>query len=481
MSQEHQSQNHDLLTPEEAQQVIKLYAEREKKRREEAERLAAMPKLEDLSSLLNLPMQTVRDMAYEVKKQVNLPIELDDLGNEHVPQKLADLIIARAGQIEKAKLAEQERLAKMASLKDVASGLGINEDEAARLLKEVRDAMAPPIIDPILEEQLERQEFQRQEMSRHRLTVLLWLLAFIACVWIICYLYFKSAGIYFTNNEPSYTYNRPVEMPANVAYGPIATPPASTVAPPEGWRIGVVTQGLVVTMGNNQGAYQNDAKTREKLRECLMTYSRLRQPYEPRNIFKAPTSSVPYAPLSNDQKVSDMPGWAILTLSNKDKTKRIYFDLQAAASTDKAMQNDAKTRLDWLLDGKTSGRIAVLQTVKLAKHPLPKGLNMTVLGNGACIRINGAAPTKSNAPDTELASDIEKSVIEAAGIVNGLGMEPHQARIVLSTVNWQGSEDFSGVLNYYSLNHPSAEMPNGIAGLHLMISQASANYRTARR
>lgn len=201
MSQEHQSQNHDLLTPEEAQQVIKLYAEREKKRREEAERLAAMPKLEDLSSLLNLPMQAVRDLAYEVKKQVNLPIELDELGNEHVPQKLADLIIARAGQIEKAKQAEQERLAKLASLKDVASGLGINEEEAARLLKEVRDAMAPPIIDPKVEEARKKEELAKQAAYRQRMAVLLMILAITAALWILSYFAFRSAGIYYHSDR----------------------------------------------------------------------------------------------------------------------------------------------------------------------------------------------------------------------------------------------------------------------------------------
>ncbi len=201
MSQEHQSQNPELLTPEEAQQVIKLYAEREKKRREEAERLAAMPKLEDLSSLLNLPMQAVRDLAYEVKKQVNLQIELDDLGNEHVPQKLADLIIARAGQIEKAKQAEQERLAKLASLKDVASGLGINEEEAARLLKEVRDAMAPPIIDPKVEEARRKEELAKQAAYRQRMAVLLKILAITAALWILSYFAFRSSGIYYHSDR----------------------------------------------------------------------------------------------------------------------------------------------------------------------------------------------------------------------------------------------------------------------------------------
>lgn len=183
MSLEHQSQDHDLLTPEEAQRVIELYAEREKRRKEEAERIAAMPTLEDLSALLGLPLPKVRDLAYESRRQVDLPIELDEQGNEHIPQRLADLVIARAGQIEKAKQAEQERLAKMASLKDIASGLGINEVEAASLLKDVRESMAPPKIDPKVAAELERAELARQAAARRRMEMLLWTLGILILIW----------------------------------------------------------------------------------------------------------------------------------------------------------------------------------------------------------------------------------------------------------------------------------------------------------
>lgn len=175
--------------------MIKLYAEREKMRREEADRLAAMPALDDLSSLLNLPLNAIRELACKAQGSVNLPIEFDEEGYERVHQKFADKIIELADQAERAKLAEQERLAKMASLKDVASGLGISQDEAATLLTEVREVMAPPAIDPIFEEALEREEFKRQEINRNRLTVLFWFLAFAACLWIISYLVLKNYGI----------------------------------------------------------------------------------------------------------------------------------------------------------------------------------------------------------------------------------------------------------------------------------------------
>lgn len=486
MSQEHQSQNHDLLTPEEAQQVIKLYAEREKKRREEAERLAAMPKLEDLSSLLNLPMQAVRDLAYEVKKQVNLPIELDELGNEHVPQKLADLIIARAGQIEKAKQAEQERLARMASLTDIASGLGINENEAASLLKEVRMAMAPPVIDPKVEEARRKEELAKQAAYRQRMSVLLRILAVLICLWVLTYILLLKYGTVFLRR--SY-YPQQVGVPEREAIAPTSSSPPVKVGPapgrsithadlatficPPGWSIAHRNQSGSLTVGSPVGQYRSDHEALELLKQGLMAMHKRIGGYTGGNGMN-PVGNVPFVPLVKDQKTSDIVGWDILEVANKDGVRQVYVNNDGSDRSTVSGKADYMRRLQYLIDGKLPASAVKNQKLTLVRYPLPVGLNISLFGGGKCYRVAGTSQPNTSMSEKSMATYVQNSVLECAEIVVKKGAKPGNFMLMFATDRYLDTVSFDEVLNF--ANDPS-QAPDPFRYSHDTISKAVHRYR----
>src|SRR5512145_1290129 len=122
-----------LLTTDEAQELIELYAAREEARRKEAERLASLPKLSDVANLLGVTTDDLKPMLARVRMVSS--IEGEDV---RMTQAEADFLIELHGREERARQAELERRAQMTSLNEVAEGLSIPLNEAEELLREVR-------------------------------------------------------------------------------------------------------------------------------------------------------------------------------------------------------------------------------------------------------------------------------------------------------------------------------------------------------
>ena len=444
MPLEEEREEKGLLTPSEAQDLIALFAEREQARRAEAERIASMPMLADLASLLGAPVEALVPLLAGLRGEGAEPAS----GETRITQGEADRLLDLYNREEAERREREARRAEMTSLDDVAEGLRIPVDDAAELLAEVRRRRNPPLrlghdpqtgrlilipaqIDTV--EQLDpgaRMTFDDGLRGvRIAAALLVGVVVLVALIFALEH-GLGPSGAYSTVYAPN-----PAPPPMFVSTGPPATIPGvgsgygSTVPvapresktflvryrqaaqppgaiqerylasnfpmPPRGWTVRVYTRSGCAEVTSVSPDVPDKVEERESLRRSVEGMLSAVAGQVPDSQVADPThSAVPWLPSGFNTRISDLAASLVVEVAKGDVVRSVYVPVRDPQDADvTAYSVRIAPRLDYLA-GLPSGTKALrratrIELVELPNSTPPPGTSVTVAAGERVFRASG--------------------------------------------------------------------------------------------
>lgn len=457
---QNQSEDHNLISTEEAKLLIDLYANREKQRLAEAERIAEMPKLSDIATLLNMSVDDLRPMLSQVYMGSPIPLTLDANGEEHLSDFDANNLIAYASDLEEEQQKELERKASMTSVQEMAVNLGISEEEAAALLKEVRDSIeaanvrtGPP---PILEEEEPEPEpeylydrgqngytdtssnFESYDSSNSLITAETKLAIFVGGILLVIVLLAalgsrKSAAPVYSYPPYSETYGR-TYGPSTSSWSPpyvtrTETPRPSpsnssmtnynSPLPPHGWTVKVYGRTNMISQTGAKGEKEPKLAVEALLRESIRAMVNYQGP-SMQTVGLVQTA--PLSPVLPPTTSSDLNQWITVVVTDGNVVRRAYIKPRSSANPQENAE-DFERRLDYLV-GKTSqkalaSRYPSITVVSAANSLLPKDFRLTLMSGTQFYQSAGSKDIGRDNGSQELVGSIEDATTKLLQKVEG--------------------------------------------------------------
>jgi hypothetical protein len=469
MALEHQNDEQRLLTTEEAQTLIELYAEREQARRAEAERLAAMPKLSDVAGLIGVAPQELVPLLNRLRGTPQVTGAGEPDLDVRMSQFEADRVIELYGQTERERQAELERRAQLTSLHEVAEGLQIPVEDAEELLNEVRrrrqtfgattDPGSRPFQEELLSDVRRRRDPSQQQVSENLPKPIMtgWLqndyeeqdadyraqqraktagqiVAFFAAVVVLIIVLNMLASVRTVNSAgsyPNYAQSGPTwrdtvrTAPSPTAtvirispFGPGTPSPSVTMvgfpAIPAGWTLKLYDGGGIAEVQSSNRPVLSVQEAQSQIRQSAAMFLANQQGLS--QGLSSAASAVPYLPATTPMRCSDIAGWAILEIGDGKTVRRVYIPTgrQNDPKAAEAQQAELGRRLDYVV-GLPAGALALKGTPKFAEVQTaecvpPAGTTVTVFAFGQAYRSVGK-PLSGEGVNVQMCSvAIEESV-----------------------------------------------------------------------
>ncbi len=463
-----QPDERDLISTEEAKQLIDLYAQRERQRLKEAERIANMPKLADIASLLGTTVEQLRPMLSQVYVEHAIWLTLDANGEEHLSQEEANDLIEYANYVEEQRQKELERKASMTSVQEVAANLGITEEEAQSLLKEVRGKkppelpLAPPIIptsqvrptvkahalpaeepkqDPYATEQadgydslMNRSSYVDTNDKRAQEASAVILIVVLLFVLLLIFAFAgKMGSSHYYSPSPSYyqPYSQPYTYPTSTQ--PVTTqepltqietynlgqavPGTMTLngpMPPQGWTVKVYGPTRMLKVAAEKGEAEPKLAVEAQLRESVRSLINFEADMQgPATV----DTAVPLSPAAEPLGTSDIGQWASVVATDGKTTRMVYLPLSSNLSKEQA--SDVEQRLDYLVGKSSSQSLASkyppIKDVPSVGKLLPEGFRLTASIQTQYYQANGKAFNTPTINNQTLLDNLEKATIKFIG------------------------------------------------------------------
>jgi hypothetical protein len=431
MRLEEEREEKGLLTTDEAQDLIALFAEKEQARRAEVERMASMPALSDLAGLIGVSVDALLPLLARIRGEA-----LQGSGDTRITQQEADRLLELYGEAERESQAEQERRAQMTSLKDVAEGLHISVGEADSLLGEVRRRRnSPPrlsrdpgtgrlILIPSSPMAAERPETSQATFDdglrrvRTAAGVVLGLVVFLALVFTV-----ESHALSASPSGPGY-YQGISPQPVFPTYGgpPTASPyvpSASTLRyrraeqtlgargeeviygnvpqPPPGWTVRVYDEDGRAELTGQTGAVLNSASEGVQLENSVQGMMNAVMARHTAGGATTPAFSAdPWLPPVSATRSCDLAGKLIAEVEKVGVVKRVYVPERDLKDSDEATYDALiRPRLDYLAgfpDGSGAmQRAERIHSVTEANCIPPAGMSITLVAGGRVFQAVGPA------------------------------------------------------------------------------------------